>query len=415
MSEPSPQCKRAFESFARTGGTFRFDPLEHAVRPGIGANSSAQTPKQSMVHAKQDVQKLIEKDKERREYDPRDRPAPWIPKTYVQGVPVALTTATAGNPETGLSQRFDTPPPGEKHGPPPSPRSPSGDVPLDELATSALQSDALVEAVTGPTTLAVIVEENDLVEGELKKRKLINDELEKQVARTKEIYANHKNICATMRAEIPMIQTQAQTDLQAVRDVVVKYDETVKELLMKKWRLDEMQRDEASPVAQPDAQPPLKLDALELRAPTDAAFEHEFPPMAFRGFTNNEHLHYPPMETEPSPFASFDRMQAIRRAVVRACDPGRGPRRPRRSSCPWARTSRTTRSAWRCPLRGGMYCSIPRWNRVRPTLSSFWVALNARRAQSSAAASRFDRRPEPNSCDDEMSAISIRVSCHGRS
>ena len=86
-----------------------------------------------------------------------------------------------------------------------------------------------------------------------------------------------------------------------MRDVVVQYDETVKELLMKKWRLDEMQSTESSPFAQPDAQPPLKLDALNLRAPTDAAFEHEPsldpPPMAFRGFTNNEHLHYPPMET----------------------------------------------------------------------------------------------------------------------
>ena len=41
-----------------------------------------------------------------------------------------------------------------------------------------------------------------------------------------------------------------------------QYDETVKELLMKKWRLDEMQRDEASPFAKADAQPlPLKLDA----------------------------------------------------------------------------------------------------------------------------------------------------------
>ena len=71
----------------------------------------------------------------------------------------------------------------------------------------------------------------------------------------------HKVICTTMRAEVPVIQTQAQTDLQAVRDVVVQYDETVQELLMKKWRLDEMQRDEAQPFAQPDVQPPLKLDA----------------------------------------------------------------------------------------------------------------------------------------------------------
>ena len=134
-------------------------------------------------------------------------------------------------------------------------------MPLDELAISALQSDALVEAVTGPTTLAEIVEEGELVEAELKKRKLMNDELEKQVARTKEIYAQHKVICATMRAEVPVIQTQAQTDLQAVRDVVVQYDETVQELLMKKWRLDEMQRDEAQPFAQPDVQLPLKLDA----------------------------------------------------------------------------------------------------------------------------------------------------------
>ena len=316
MSEPSSQCKRAFESFARTGGSFRFDPLEHSVRPGAVTTLA---PKKA---AELGVQKLIDEDKERRQgcegSRAEDRLAPWIPTNYEtpKGVPVAETTATAGNTETGLSQRprFDTPPP-HSGPPPPSPRSPCGDVPLDELATSALQSDALVDAMTGPT-LAEIVEEGGLVEAELKKRKLINDALEKQVARTKEIYADHKEICATMRAEIPIIQTQAQTDLQAVRDVVVQYDETVKELLMKKWRLDEMMRDEASPFAQPDAQPPLKLDALDLRAPTDAAFEHE--PMAFRGFTNNEHLQYPPMETDPydpSPFESFDRMQAIKRAI----------------------------------------------------------------------------------------------------
>lgn len=317
MSEPSSQCKRAFESFARTGGSFRFDPLEHAVRPGV---RPAPPPKKA---AELVAQKLLQEDKERRQgcegSRAGDRLAPWIPTNYEtpKGVPVAKTTATVDNPETGLSQRprFDTPPPGEQFAPPPSPRSPCGDVPLDELATSALQSDALVDAMTGPT-LAEIVEEGELVEAELKKRKLINDELEKQVARTKEIYADHKQICATMRAEIPVIQTQAQADLQAVRDVVVQYDETVKELLMKKWRLDEMQRDEASPFAKADAQPPLKLDALDLRAPTDAAFEYE--PMAFRGFTNNEHLQYPPMETDPyqpSPFESFDRMQAIRRAI----------------------------------------------------------------------------------------------------
>ena len=313
MSQPSSQCKRAFESFARTGGTFRFDPLEHTVRPG--ADSSAMAPKQA---EKLVVQKLLQQDKERRDFGTRanDRLAPWIPPNYEMphGVPVAQTTTTAGNVDcTGLSQklRFDTPPPpDEKHGPPPSPRSPSGDVPLDELTLSGLPYDALVEAVTAPTNmnLAQMVEEGELVEAELKKRKLMNDELEKQVARTKEIYAQHKNICATMRAEVPIIQTQAQTDLQAVRDVVVQYDETVKEILMKKWRLDEVQRDEAPPFAKADAQPlPLKLDALDLtpygRGPTDAAFELAY-----------EH----PLETDPydpSPFESFDRTREIKRAI----------------------------------------------------------------------------------------------------
>ena len=326
MSEPSSQCKRAFESFARTGGSFRFDPLEHTIRTGV---SPTLPPKKAEELV---AQRLLQEDKDRRHLSTRadDRLAPWIPTNYAvpHGVPVAKTTATAGNPETYMPQkpRFDTPPPGEKYGPPPSPRSPCGDVPLDELATSALQSDALLEAVTGPTnmTLAQMAEENELIEAELKKheqaikrRKLQNDELEKQAERTKAIYEEHKITCAIMHAEIPIIQTQAQADLQAVRDVVVQYDETVKEILMKKWRLDEVQRDEASPFAKADAQPlPLKLDALDLRAPTNAAFEYE--PMAFRSFTNNEHLQYPPLETDPyvpSGFESFDRMQAIRRAI----------------------------------------------------------------------------------------------------
>ena len=148
----------------------------------------------------------------------------------------------------------------------------------DALRGRVVRGNPRRKSVLRSPTLAEIVEEGELVEAELKKRKLINDELEKQVARTKDIYADHKQICATMRAEIPVIQTQAQTDLQAVRDVVVQYDETVKELLMKKWRLDEVQRDEAPPFAKADAQPiPLKLDALDLRAPTDAAIKAEIP------------------------------------------------------------------------------------------------------------------------------------------
>ena len=163
MSEPSSQCKRAFESFARTGGSFRFDPLERTMRTGVSPTLSPKKAEELIM------QKLLKDDKERRHLGSQagDRLAPWIPTNYAtpQGVPVALTTTTPGNTETGMSQRprFDTPPPGEKYGPPPSPRSPCGDESLDELATSALQSDALVEAVTGPTTLAEIVEEGKLV------------------------------------------------------------------------------------------------------------------------------------------------------------------------------------------------------------------------------------------------------------
>ncbi len=98
-------------------------------------------------------------------------------------------------------------------------------------------------------------------------------------------------------------------------------------------------------------------------------------------------------------------------------DEKRGSQRERHSgapsSCesrPWASTSRTTRSACFWPLRGGMYCSMPPWKSVSPTLSSLRMAENASRAHSSAAASRFERVPDPKSCEPETSAISISVS-----
>ena len=335
MSEPPPpRCKQTFESFS---GSFRFDPLEHSVRPGlvVGRPTLPPTEAAQVAQAKQT---------ERRDLGTRanDQIAPWIPANYStpQGVLVApvtstQTTANTANAETSMT-RFNTPPPGELSAPPPpsprSPRSAHGDMSLDELATSAFASDALLEAVTGPTetTLVQIMRENEEIEVECKKRKLMNDKLQEQVQRTTEIYNNHKKICATMRAEVPVIQTQAQADLQKVRDVITEYDKSIKDLLFKKWRLDDTMRTEALPCAQAeDTAPTLKLEHLDLRPSSDQAFD--FDPMTFRGFTNNEHLQTPSMSTS-NPFESFDRMQAIRRVLHDFRTTDKDDR-----ACPWCK------------------------------------------------------------------------------
>ena len=59
-----------------------------------------------------------------------------------------------------------------------------------------------------------------------------------------------------------IIQTSAQAVVQRLRDEISSYDTTMCEFMMKKWRYEEMMRNEASPFAKADAQPlPLKLDA----------------------------------------------------------------------------------------------------------------------------------------------------------
>ena len=156
MSEPPPpRCKQTFESFS---GSFRFDPLEHTVR-----SRSEVTPTLPPARAAQVAQA---RQTERRDLSTRanDQIAPWIPANYStpQGVLVApvtstQTTANIANAETALSQaRFNTPPPELSAPPPPSPRSAHGDMSLDELATSAFASDALLEAVTGPTEMTLV-------------------------------------------------------------------------------------------------------------------------------------------------------------------------------------------------------------------------------------------------------------------
>ena len=79
--------------------------------------------------------------------------------------PFTTTANTANSEETGLSQtRFETPPP--VHDETQRLSSPMRGQSLDEIASSALQSDALIEA-TGPTdpfmTLARMSEEYDLM------------------------------------------------------------------------------------------------------------------------------------------------------------------------------------------------------------------------------------------------------------
>ena len=66
-----------------------------------------------------------------------------------------------------------------------------------------------------------------------------------------------------------------------------------------------------------------------------------------------------------------------------------------RSRAGHASTSRTSRSAWRRPLRGGTTCSMPSEKSTRPTRSLLRVAVRASTAASSADSDRLSRSAVP--------------------
>ena len=135
----------------------------------------------------------------------------WMPAQYApspQGVP-ALTPFTTVNTsdscETGMSQaRFETPPPMLDEAQRLS--SPTYEQSLDEIATSALHSNALVEA-TGPTgpfmtkleILSRIDEEDELnaaLAESLGKRKHLLEELGHVKTRIKKEVSMIEQVCA---------------------------------------------------------------------------------------------------------------------------------------------------------------------------------------------------------------------------
>ena len=170
MSQPPPQCNKQITSLTNSWSLVagRVQPLRSEVSPTL-----------SPAKAEELVQKQIEykeqKDAGRRVTDMSMQwkmPAQYAPSP--QNVPAvtrsttANTANTTNSEETGLSQaRFETPPP--VHDETLSPLSslpPMRGQSLDEIASSALQSDALIEA-TGPTdpfmALLRMSEEYDLM------------------------------------------------------------------------------------------------------------------------------------------------------------------------------------------------------------------------------------------------------------
>ena len=233
MSQPPPQCKKqittATNSWSLVDG--RMQPLRSGVSPTLPP-----------AKAQELVQKQIEY-KERKENGRRDMSTPWtMPAQYAPSPETVLTNLTpfttivntADSGETGMSQaRFETPPP-------PmldetqrlSPLSPMRGQSLDEIATSALHSDALVEAtgITDPfMTLAQIS-----VEGEINtaiaeivgKRKLLLEELGTVNTRIKTEVSMIENTCAI---ELPRVKVAVKMAItfsgfsQCVCSLIVSY------------------------------------------------------------------------------------------------------------------------------------------------------------------------------------------------
>ena len=213
MSQP-PQYKKqittATNSWSLVDG--RMQPLRSGVTPTLPP-----------AKAQELVQKQIEY-KERKENGHRDMNTQWtMPEQYAPSpetvptnlTPFTTTANTADSGETGMSQaRFETPPP-------PmldetqrlSPLSPMRGQSLDEIATSALHSDALLEAATGPTdpfmTLAQIS-----VEGE------INTAIAEIVGKRKLLLEELGNVNTRIKTEVSMIEQTCAIELPRVKVAV---------------------------------------------------------------------------------------------------------------------------------------------------------------------------------------------------
>ena len=279
----------------------RMQPLRSGVSPTLPP-----------AKAQELVQKQIEyKERKQNGHRATDMSTPWtMPAQYAPSpqnesnlTPFTTTANTADSGETGMSQaRFETPPPpmlDETQR-----LSPMRGQSLDEIATSALHSDALVEA-TGPTDLWERTTEPFMtlaqisVEGEINtaiaeiigKRKLLLEELGKVNTRIKTEVSMIEQTCAI---ELPRVKV-------AVEPLQKAYVEARQEILFERDLLQDAKRAaeiDCLPFARDKedyTSPTHLLDELEPSAPTDAAFEFSSDP-AFPGFKNWEDVL--PMQTE---------------------------------------------------------------------------------------------------------------------
>ena len=309
MSQPlPPQCKKQFTALTNSWSLVdgRMQPLRSEVSPTL-------SPAKAQELVKKQIEYKEKKDTGRRATDmstPWTMPAQYAPSPLnVHPNLTPFTTAnTANSEETGLSQaRFETPPP--VHDETQRLSSPMRGQSLDEIASSALQSDALIEA-TGPTdpfmTLARISEENELntaIAEIVGKRKLLIEEL------------GHVN--TRIKTEVSMIVQTCATELPRIREAVKPlreaYVEAAGEIMFKRDVVQAAKRAaeiDCLPFARDKdyTSPTHMLDELEPSAPTDEAFEFSSDP-AFPGFANwNDVL---PMQTE-SPMLTDSRTLALR-------------------------------------------------------------------------------------------------------
>ena len=234
MSEPPPfpcaHLKPNGDSWSLVDG--RMQPLR-SLRSGV-------SPTLPPAKAQELVQKQIDY-KERRDLGSRatDITAPWTMHAQYAPSPqnvhgnltpfTAVNTADSG--ETGMSQaRFETPPPMLDEAQRLS--SPTYEQSLDEIATSALQSDALLEATapTGPfMTLAQISEEGEIntaIAEIVGKRKLLIEELQHVNTRIKTEVSMIVQTCAI---ELPRIKEAVKMAItfsgfsQCVCSLIVSY------------------------------------------------------------------------------------------------------------------------------------------------------------------------------------------------
>lgn len=202
--------------------------------------------------------------------------------------------------------RFVTPPVGE------SPTNmhvfqPIAPQSIDDVASSALQSDALQEATTHCITLEQLKVESDITEHAVKslaKRKLVYDATRKLNGDLEDELERYKKVCATIKAEVPVLQETVQLAMLEMHPLIAQYDDLVNAVIGKKQAVDGLKQ---------------TIDSLPFaHAEVEAATPLSMQDLNMDGFAHTPRYHpwptedVPPMETEPSPLLSVARLQSIR-------------------------------------------------------------------------------------------------------